>query len=137
MPTPGISDREGGKLYYENKTKYFTTLPMTPDEVFKKGQSEVSRIKKDMLSVLAQSGFKGSFEEFLVFLRTDPQFYAKTPRELLYRATWLAKKMEGKLPKYFNILPRMPFTVEEVPACLLYTSPSPRDRTRSRMPSSA
>ena len=23
------------------------------------------------------------------------------------------------------------------PACLLYTSPSPRDRTRSRMPSSA
>lgn len=118
MPTPGISDLEGGKLYYENKTKYFTTLPMTPDEVFKKGQSEVSRIKKDMLSVLVQSGFKGSFEEFLVFLRTDPQFYAKTPRELLYRATWLAKKMEGKLPKYFNILPRMPFTVEEVPAAI-------------------
>ena len=24
-----------------------------------------------------------------------------------------------------------------IPACLLYTSPSPRDRTRSRMPSSA
>ena len=28
-------------------------------------------------------------------------------------------------------------TDEEVAACLLYTSPSPRDRTRSRMPSSA
>ena len=26
---------------------------------------------------------------------------------------------------------------EEVSSCLLYTSPSPRDRTRSRMPSSA
>ena len=26
---------------------------------------------------------------------------------------------------------------EELVACLLYTSPSPRDRTRSRMPSSA
>ena len=26
---------------------------------------------------------------------------------------------------------------EEVRSCLLYTSPSPRDRTRSRMPSSA
>ena len=26
---------------------------------------------------------------------------------------------------------------EQVHACLLYTSPSPRDRTRSRMPSSA
>ena len=27
--------------------------------------------------------------------------------------------------------------VEQVTSCLLYTSPSPRDRTRSRMPSSA
>ena len=26
---------------------------------------------------------------------------------------------------------------KDSPACLLYTSPSPRDRTRSRMPSSA
>ena len=30
-----------------------------------------------------------------------------------------------------------PQIVKEVWACLLYTSPSPRDRTRSRMPSSA
>ena len=29
------------------------------------------------------------------------------------------------------------FLNEELNACLLYTSPSPRDRTRSRMPSSA
>ena len=28
-------------------------------------------------------------------------------------------------------------TVRKVRGCLLYTSPSPRDRTRSRMPSSA
>ena len=29
------------------------------------------------------------------------------------------------------------FTISEFNGCLLYTSPSPRDRTRSRMPSSA
>ena len=28
-------------------------------------------------------------------------------------------------------------TIQAIYACLLYTSPSPRDRTRSRMPSSA
>ena len=28
-------------------------------------------------------------------------------------------------------------TLPEIEVCLLYTSPSPRDRTRSRMPSSA
>ena len=30
-----------------------------------------------------------------------------------------------------------PVTLIDVRTCLLYTSPSPRDRTRSRMPSSA
>src|SRR5665811_2532580 len=30
-----------------------------------------------------------------------------------------------------------PPIIEELKVCLLYTSPSPRDRTRSRMPSSA
>ena len=33
--------------------------------------------------------------------------------------------------------PVLPEIVEEEDTCLLYTSPSPRDRTRSRMPSSA
>ena len=41
----------------------------------------------------------------------------------------------------FIILPVVVFIREAgyliVSACLLYTSPSPRDRTRSRMPSSA
>jgi uncharacterized protein (DUF885 family) len=115
---PGISQLKGGADFYEKKTKYFTTLPMTPDEVFAKGESEVARIKSEMLNVIAASGFKGNFADFIAFLRKDPQFYAKTPRELLYRATWLAKKMEGKLPQYFNTLPRMPFTVEEVPAAI-------------------
>jgi uncharacterized protein (DUF885 family) len=116
--SPGISELEGGKTYYENKTKYFTTLNMTPEEVYNTGLNEVDRIKKEMMSVIDSSGFKGSFEDFISFLRSDPQFYARTPKELLYRATWLSKKIEGKLPQYFNTLPRMPFTVEEVPASI-------------------
>ena len=52
-----------------------------------------------------------------------------------------------KFPKvanyYRNLLPLFPIAIEQFELrqydmiCLLYTSPSPRDRTRSRMPSSA
>ena len=115
---PGISNLTGGKEYYESKTNYYTTLDISPESVFNKGKEEVKRIKAEMEEVIKDSGFKGDFASFLNFLRTDPQFYAKTPKELLYRATWLSKKIEGKLPKYFNTLPRMPFTVEEVPAAI-------------------
>ena len=38
------------------------------------------------------------------------------------------------LPDYSKLTP---FLKKYIEACLLYTSPSPRDRTRSRMPSSA
>ena len=33
--------------------------------------------------------------------------------------------------------PNLQFHIQPISTCLLYTSPSPRDRTRSRMPSSA
>lgn len=111
---PGISHLKSGKKYYEDKVKYFTTLAMTPNQVYETGEKEVARIKAEMETIIKSLDFKGSFTDFITYLRKDPQFYAKTPRELLYRATWLSKKIEGKLPKYFNKLPRMPFTVEEV-----------------------
>lgn len=111
---PGISHLKSGKKYYEDKVKYFTTLAMTPNQVYETGEKEVARIKAEMETIIKSLDFKGSFTDFITYLRQDPQFYAKTPRELLYRATWLSKKIEGKLPKYFNKLPRMPFTVEEV-----------------------
>jgi uncharacterized protein (DUF885 family) len=115
---PGISHLDGGKSFYEAKVRYYTTLDMSPDEVFNTGESEVKRIRSEMEDIIRKTGFRGDFADFLAFLRKDPQFYAKTPRELLYRATWLSKKIEGKLPAYFNKLPRMPFVVEPVPEAI-------------------
>ena len=42
-----------------------------------------------------------------------------------------------QIEKYFDQIFRHTRTLAENRICLLYTSPSPRDRTRSRMPSSA
>ncbi len=37
---------------------------------------------REMDRVMQQTGFKGSRDEFFKFLRTDPQFFYKTPEEL-------------------------------------------------------
>ncbi len=116
---PGISDIEGGKEYYRHLIRYFTTTnEMTPEEVFETGMREVERIRAEMQEVMESTGFEGEFSDFLQFLRTDAQFYARTPAELLERAAWITKRMEGKLPEYFVTLPRMPLTVSPVPASL-------------------
>lgn len=114
----GISGITDGKAYYEQRVKYFTSLDITPDEVFNIGQKEVARIRKDMEGVIKDLNFEGSFADFLKFLRTDPQFYAKTPQEILGVASWLSKKIENEMPKYFGKLPRMPFSVKPVPAAI-------------------
>jgi len=114
----GISENSNGKAYYEQRVRYYTTLDMTPQEVFDLGHKEVKRIKNEMESIIADLKFDGSFSDFLKFLREDPQFYAKSPEELLKHAAWLSKKAEEILPSYFGLLPRLPFTVNPVPAAI-------------------
>lgn len=113
--TVGIGETPNGQEWYEQRVNYYTTLDMTPDDVFNKGQSEVRRIKEEMNEIIKRLNFKGSYADFLNFLRTDPQFYPESGDFLLKEASWLAKKAEAELPKYFKHLPRNPFTVEPVP----------------------
>lgn len=114
----GASELPDGKAYYEQRVRFFTTLDITPEEVFEIGQKEVARIRTEMEAIIKEQNFQGNFADFLNFLRTDPQFYAKSPEELLHHAAWLSKRAESFLPKYFGHLPRMPFTVEPVPAAI-------------------
>ena len=113
--TVATSDLPDGRAYYEFLLRRFTTLPLTAEQIHQTGLSEVARIQKEMDGVIRQVGFAGDFKAFLEFLRTDPRFYAKTPEELLERAAWICKRMDGKLPSLFKTLPRLPYGVAPVP----------------------
>jgi uncharacterized protein (DUF885 family) len=110
----GASHWPNGAEYYQVRANYFSTLDMSVKEIHELGLSEVERIKAEMELVKDKAGFKGTRREFIQFLRTDPQFYPKTGKELLMYAAYLAKKADGKLPALFNKLPRQPYTVEPV-----------------------
>jgi len=113
------SELPGGPAYYRDLVRYFTTLPdATPERIHEVGLAEVARIRAEMESIVREVGFEGSFAEFLAFLRSDPQFYATTPEQLLREAAWIAKEIDGRLPAFFGTLPRTPFTVKPVPAQL-------------------
>ena len=104
-----------GKAYYRQKIREFTTLDLEPDKIHQIGLSEVARLHGLMVDAMHDSGFKGDFPAFVQFLRGDPQFYAKTPQELLNRAAWICKVFDGKSSQYFGYLPRMRFTIKPVP----------------------
>jgi len=104
-----------GKAYYQSKIVEFTTTSMTAGQIHETGLAEMAKIRAEMAQTMAQAGFKGGLPAFLAFLRSDPQFYAKTPDELLMRAAWIAKKFDGKADQYFGYLPRRRFAITPVP----------------------
>ncbi|QEG38463.1 DUF885 domain-containing protein [Roseimaritima ulvae] len=107
----------GGQAYYANRVRWYTTLDdVTPEEVHQIGLNEVQRIRKEMEAVRESVKFEGDLDAFLQFLRTDPQFYATTPEQLLRHVAYILKAADGKLPEFFGKLPRTPYGIREVPA---------------------
>ena len=108
----------GGDAFYRAQVREFTTLDLSPEDIHQVGLKEVARIDAEMRKQMVASGFKGSFEEFLKFLRTDPQFYAKTPDELMGVSSYVAKRVDNVLGNYFGALPRRRHGIIPVPDAL-------------------
>ena len=126
-----------GEAYYQYAIRRHTTTPMTAKEIHEIGKREVARIRKQMEAIVQQTGFKGSFQQFLTFLRTDPRFYYSKPDELVAGYSHIAKLADGKLPELFAELPRTPYGVKVIPdyeapaQTTAYYQPSAADGSRA------
>ena len=104
-----------GGAYYQSRIRAYTTLDLTPAAIHALGLAEVAKIRAEMERAKADAGFRGDLPAFLRFLRTDPQFYARTPDELLKEAAWHAKRFDGMAARWFGRLPRSRFAIVPVP----------------------
>jgi uncharacterized protein (DUF885 family) len=116
--TISAHDLPDGDAFYRAQVREYTTTDMTPEQIHALGLKEVARIDAEMQKTMRDSGFKGSMPEFLTFLKTDPQFYAKTPDELLGVSSYVAKRVDGVIGDHFGLLPRHRFGIIPVPAAL-------------------
>jgi len=112
----GIWQVPHGDQIYAYLVRRSTTTDLTPEQIHQIGLKEVERIHGEMLQVMQEVGFKGSLQDFFKFLRTDPQFYYKDPKDLFLAYEALAKSVDPKLVNLFRVLPRMPYGVEAIPA---------------------
>lgn len=111
----GLSELPNGTAWYEQLTRHYTTTNMSPDDVHALGLSEVKRIRGEMQKIIEEVGFAGSFNDFLVFLRTDPQFYYDNPDDLYEAYLATSKRIDPELVSQFGKLPRMPYGVKPIP----------------------
>jgi uncharacterized protein (DUF885 family) len=121
--TLGAKEMPDGEKFYQAQIEKHTTLTLTPKEIHDIGLKEVARIEAEMRATKDRAKFKGTMAEFFTFMRTDPQFYAKTPRELLSYSAYVSKKADDKLSEFFGYLPRRRHGIRPVPDAIapIYT----------------
>ena len=105
-----------GMRYYELMIASMTTTDLTAQEIHDIGKREVERIRAGMDRVIASSGFKGTFAQFLQFLRSDPRFYHRTAEGMLMHYRDIAKRAAAQLPLLFVELPRLPYGIRPMEA---------------------
>jgi uncharacterized protein (DUF885 family) len=111
----GIRSVPGGEAFYRFAVKDFTTTSKSPDEIYALGESEVARIKAQMLVTMRETGFTGDLPAFIAMLRKEPRFYATSRQDLLEKASEIAKRIEDQLPGWYGTLPRLSYGVRPVP----------------------
>ncbi len=111
-----MCDLPAGAEWYRHNVAVRTTTDLSPQEIHDIGLREVKRIRAEMNEIITETGFEGNFEEFLHFLRTDPQFYHNNAADLMREYRDIAKRADPELMKIFGHLPRTPYGVIEVPS---------------------
>ena len=111
----GATALPGGKAFYDFRIRQHTTTNRTADDIHALGLSEVKRIRSEMEKVAKDAGF-ASREAMIADLRTNPKYYAKTPEELMRAVARETKRIDGKMPTLFTVLPRLPYGIREIPA---------------------
>ena len=111
----GVSAQPGGREFYAFRIRQMTTTDMTARQIHRLGLSEVARIRTEMEQVARRAGFP-TREAFIEDLRTNSVHYPRTGEELMQEVARLAKRIDGRMPTLFGRLPRLPYTIREIPA---------------------
>lgn len=111
-----LTDLPDGKEWYQYNVRSTTTTKLSADEIHSIGLGEVKRLRGEMDTLIAETKFKGSFQEFSKFLRTDPKFYFSNGTELVTAYRDIAKRIDPLLMGQFGKVPRLQYGVEPVPA---------------------
>jgi len=111
----GLSSLPDGSAWYEYHARRFTTTQMTPDDIHRLGLNEVRRIRDEMQKIIDEVDFDGGFQDFLIFLRSDPQFYYDNPDDLYEAYLATSKRIDPEIVHLFGKLPRMPYGVKPIP----------------------
>ncbi|WP_420573823.1 DUF885 domain-containing protein [Kordia sp.] len=114
----GVWKFPNGEEFYNTALQRTTTTNMTADEIHDLGLREVDRIHNEMKKIKTRVGFKGSLQEFFVYMKNDEQFYYPATKEgrkeYMDKATEMINTMKSRLDELFITKPKADLIVKAV-----------------------
>lgn len=132
----GIWSLPNGKERYAFYVRYYTTTPLTYNQIHDLGIKELARIHKNMQAIMKKVGFKGGLQYFAESIRKDKRQYYPNGKQLLEGFKKILARMDKKLPLLFHHLPKAKYgfrviesyRAEAAPAAYYYSPPEDRSR---------
>ncbi len=109
----GIGSLPRGKEWYAFSILASTNLPLTPEQVHKKGLEEVARISREMSQIQKELGFKGTLKAFQKSLKSDPKYFFTSSEEMFKAFEKVKAEVNSKVPHFFSLIPEHDFKIVE------------------------
>lgn len=117
----GLVSQPDGEAYYQFRLANQTTTGLSADEIHEMGLADVQRLRGEMETVMRQTGFEGTLDEFFVMLREargdERLYYPDTDagrQAYIDDATQAIENIKEQLPDYFATLPQADLVVRRV-----------------------
>jgi uncharacterized protein (DUF885 family) len=107
----GLAAFPGGAEYYEFLIRTGVVRGMSAAQIHALGLREVQRFRGEIGQIARRTGFPGSTDEFIHYLRTDPKFFFTSPEAVLAAYRAMPQRVDPQLPKLFHSIPRMQYAV--------------------------
>jgi uncharacterized protein (DUF885 family) len=111
----GLVHMAGGPVLYRYLIEANTTLPLTADGVHNLGLSEVARITREMETIKAKVGFKGTLGAFFDDQRTNPKFQFASKDDMGDTFLAIGKRVDLRVREQFSTIPKTPLEIRPVP----------------------
>src|SRR6476659_2542118 len=107
----GLASYPGGARYYEFLIRARIIRGMSALQIHELGLGEVKRLRSEIGAIAKEVGFKGTTDEFIEQLRTDPKYFFESADAVLAAYRAMPARVDPQLPALFHNVPRMRYAV--------------------------
>lgn len=112
----GVAANPRGRECYENAIRYWSTLGMSPEDIHRKGLSEMARIQGEMLQIAQRSFGTSDVSGLLSQLRSDERYTFGSEAEMLDYVRDAVERAARQMDAFFGFLPDVALQIVPSPA---------------------